>query len=97
MKKPFRTRGLVWRYVILKDWSSAVQTDFLGDIFEPEKSLDLPDELVTEDLEMKAISFEFALTFDGEEKKVKSIYNKLENVCRKGMIMNHQSILVQAS
>ena len=74
-----------------------MQTDLLGDIFEPEKSLDLPDELVTEDLEMKSISFEFALTFDGEEKKVKSIYNKLENVCRKGMIMNHQSILVQAS
>ena len=86
MKKPFRSRGLVWRYVILKDWSSSTQRDLLGEHFQPEKSLDLPDELVNDAVDMNPISYEYALTFDADDKKSKSIFNKLDNVCRPGMI-----------
>ena len=88
MKTPFRSRGLVWRYVILKDWTSSTYKDLLGEHFIPEKSLDLPDELIRENDDMEPISFEFALTFDAEDKKSKSIYQKLENVCRAGEIFN---------
>ena len=88
MKKPFRSRGLVWRYVILKDWTSSKYQDLLGEHFIPEKSLDLPDELIRDNEDMEPISFEFALTFDAEDKKSKSIYQKLENVCRAGEVFN---------
>ena len=54
-----------------------------GDFLVPEDSLDLPGKESTSGL--LPVSFDFALTYEANDARIKQIHKALENICRPGM------------
>ena len=85
LSEPFKMAGLNWRYIILSDWSrDSTSSEISADFSSPEDSLALPENNDAGD-NLKPVSFDFALTYDADGARVKTIHKSLDNICREGI------------